>query len=96
MPWFTQCCARARRETLKRLSARHLRLLFVMSPWNQPMSYSEGALAEARPCLPLSSVGRLPDHRPAGRRGLPCMLSSVLGRAPATCSLSWQTHLHVC
>ena len=51
-PVVMRCCARARRETLKHLSALHLRLLFVMSPWNQPMSYSEGTLAEARPaCL---------------------------------------------
>ncbi|KAK9820845.1 hypothetical protein WJX81_007120 [Elliptochloris bilobata] len=36
------------RAVLEQLSARHLRLLFVMSPWNQPMSYSDGTLAEVR------------------------------------------------
>jgi cysteinyl-tRNA synthetase len=31
------CC----REALKTFSARQLRLMFLLQPWNKPMSYGE-------------------------------------------------------
>jgi cysteinyl-tRNA synthetase len=42
------CCAVLCREALQQFSARQLRLMFLMAPWNKTVSYGETMRAEMR------------------------------------------------